>query len=112
MNFSPYIYRSTNSEKEEKDMGAYLVRYTTEDGTFYHNANALAENLREQASGAVSPALVIHDEWEAKRLAEYYRRFSRTVEVLECKLAVGSMVYHGPPESFTRNVGFDSDFGE
>jgi hypothetical protein len=54
-------------------MGAYLVRYTTEDGTFFHNANTLAENLREQASGIVSPALVIHDEGQALRLAKLYQ---------------------------------------
>lgn len=76
-------------------MGAYLVRYMTKEGVFFHNANTLAENLREQAGGVVSPALVIHDVGEALRLAKYYQGFAERAEVLECKLAVGTMVYHG-----------------
>ena len=81
-------------------MGAYVVRYRTKEGTFFHNANALAENLREQAGGVMSPALVIHDEAVALRLAKLYAVTADRAEVLECKLAVGTMVYHGPNKSW------------
>ena len=92
-------------------MGAYLVRYTTSSGTFYHNPGTEAENLMIQASGKVSAALVIGDEWEAKLLAKIYQHWSKKVEVLECRLAVGSMVYHGPTDpEFSRGVKFDSSF--
>jgi len=97
-------------------MGAYLVRYMTHEGIFFHNANSLAENLREQAGGIMSPALVIHDRERALRIAKSYQAFAERAEVLECKLAVGTMVYRGPTEKtdegFTRGAGFDSGFGE
>lgn len=90
---------------------AYLVRYTVavpelggQERTFFHNPNTLQQNLHEQASGIISPALVIHDEWNARKIAKIYQQFSKTVEILEAKLAVGTMVYYGPTDPETISI--------
>jgi hypothetical protein len=52
-------------------MGAYVIRYTDEDGTFFHNAANRADNILARGGG-MSLALVIHDEAVALRLAKLY----------------------------------------
>jgi hypothetical protein len=64
-------YRVHISEGRKRDMGAYVIRYTDEDGTFFHNAESRADNLLARGAG-MSLALVIHDEAVALRLAKLY----------------------------------------
>ena len=63
-------------------MGQYLVRYEDTDGSFFHNAANLADNLVSRGAG-MDQALVIHDEAVALRIAKMYQGFGMgQVEIL------------------------------